>query len=463
MIRFILNDKLIETSLPGGTTLLDFIRHECHLPGTKTGCREGDCGACTCLIGENCNGSFSYKSVTSCIYPIGNIHGKHVVTIEGLNMPGLTPVQQALVENSGSQCGFCTPGFVVSLTGFCLSSSENTIENAISSMDGNICRCTGYKSIERAAKQITEFATGKDINNPLKWSLENGLVPAYFRDISKRLKEIETPVFAKGFQIIGGGTDLLVQQHDTLSDKELSLINFQHLKREIVFRDNVCSIDATCTVTDLMHSGEFSKIINPEKYLKLISSTQIRNMGTIAGNFVNASPIGDLSIIFLALDSSVIIKDHDENQRIIKLRDFFKGYKVTDLKKGEWIEKIIFNIPEKQLLFNFEKVSKRTYLDIASVNSAMCITVENNIISRIGISAGGVFATPLFLVKTSDSLKGKELNRLSINNAIEVLQTEISPVSDIRGSEKYKRLLLKQLFIAHFVNLFHDTFKPGNI
>ncbi len=463
MIRFILNDKLIETSLPEGMTLLDFIRYECHLPGTKTGCREGDCGACTCLTGENLNGRLFYKSVTSCIYPLGNAHGKHVVTIEGLNMPELTPVQRALIENSGSQCGFCTPGFVISLTGFCLSDAENTMKNAIRSMDGNICRCTGYKSIERAAKQITKLATDKDINRPVNWAIEKGFVPGYFTGISKRLSKIEPAIFKNGHAFIGGGTDLLVQQHDTISEKEISLINFLQSKREIVTDNNVCSIDAACTVSDLMHSGEFNKIINTGKFLNLISSTQIRNMGTIAGNFVNASPIGDLSVIFLALDSTIIIKGSQGDQRKVELRNFFKSYKIIDLKKNEWIEKVIFEIPGKQNLFNFEKVSKRTYLDIASVNSALAISVENNIIKKIHASAGGVFAIPLYLSKTCEFLIEKELNRDMLNRALEILQNEISPISDIRGSEKYKRLLIKQLFLAHFVELFPRTFKPGSL
>ena len=461
MIQFILNDKLIETSLPAGMTLVDFIRYESHLKGTKIGCREGDCGACTCLIGELRNGVLEYKSVTSCIYPLGNANGKHVVTIEGLNMENLSPVQFSLVENSGSQCGFCTPGFVVSLAGFCLSSSENTIENAISSMDGNICRCTGYKSIERAAKQITEFSKDKDTQNPIKWCISNGFVPEYFGNISERLLEIEPLVNIIGSKIVGGGTDLLVQQHDAILEKDLSLISYLLQNREIKIDENNCIIDASCTVSDLMHSRDFNEILDTQKFLKLISSTQIRNMGTIAGNFVNASPIGDLSVIFLALESSLLIKDKDENIREIKLKDFFISYKVFDLNENEIIEKIKFTIPDKTVYFNFEKVSKRTYLDIASVNSAIKIKIENNIIKDICASAGGVYATPLYLTKTCNYLIGKENNIYHIKQATEILNSEIRPITDIRGTEEYKRLLIKQLFFAHFVELFPETFKTN--
>ena len=143
MIKFILNNKNIATGLPPGMVLLDFVRYHQHLMGTKVGCNEGDCGACTMLIGELKNNELQYRSLTSCLTPLGNVHGKHVVTVEGLNMEGLNPIQQAMYDESATQCGFCTPGFVVSLAGFCLSAKTATAPNAIAHIDGNICRCTG--------------------------------------------------------------------------------------------------------------------------------------------------------------------------------------------------------------------------------------------------------------------------------------------------------------------------------
>ena len=148
MIRFILNDKEIAADLPPGMVLLDFIRYHQHLAGTKIGCREGDCGACTVLLGKIINDELQYESMTSCLLPLGNVQGKHVVTIEGVNFPDtLNPVQQAMADCGATQCGFCTPGFVVSLAGFCLSDKKPSAENAVAAVDGNICRCTGYKSI----------------------------------------------------------------------------------------------------------------------------------------------------------------------------------------------------------------------------------------------------------------------------------------------------------------------------
>ena len=159
MIRFILNEKTVSTDLPPGTVLLDFIRYHQHLMGTKIGCREGDCGACTVLVGELHDNELQYQSMTCCLMPIGNAHGKHIVTIEGINSTDnrLNPIQQAMADEGATQCGFCTPGFVMSLAGFCLNNKEANNKNGIAAVDGNICRCTGYKSIERAAFKVVEI------------------------------------------------------------------------------------------------------------------------------------------------------------------------------------------------------------------------------------------------------------------------------------------------------------------
>ena len=154
MIRFYLNNQLVETECPSGMVLVDFIREKRSLVGTKIGCREGDCGACTILVGSLINGQLKYKSITSCITPLGNVNGKHVVTVEGINLEdSLSPAQEEMVNQCGTQCGFCTVGFVMSLTGYGLECENPTPEMAISAIDGNICRCTGYKPIERAGSR----------------------------------------------------------------------------------------------------------------------------------------------------------------------------------------------------------------------------------------------------------------------------------------------------------------------
>ena len=194
MIRFILNEKNIATELPPGMVLLDFIRYHQHLMGTKIGCREGDCGACTVLVGEIREGELQYESMTSCLMPLGNAQGKHIVTIEGINFPDtLNPVQQAMADEGATQCGFCTPGFVVSLAGFCLSDKEATQQNAIAAVDGNICRCTGYKSIERAAGKVAEIMKERNGEEATTFVAKKKILPEYFSGIKRQVaKFIET-------------------------------------------------------------------------------------------------------------------------------------------------------------------------------------------------------------------------------------------------------------------------------
>lgn len=186
MITFLLNDRLIQTALSPSTTVLDFVRYEADLRGTKIGCREGDCGACTVLVGTLKEDNVEYMSVTFCLTPIANVYGKHVVTVEGLNLDHLNKVQQAIVNHSGTQCGFCTSGFVVSLCGYAITSGKNpTYSEAISSIDGNICRCTGYKSIERAALEITSELCQKDPAHPMEWLVSKGFLSEYFLTVWK--------------------------------------------------------------------------------------------------------------------------------------------------------------------------------------------------------------------------------------------------------------------------------------
>lgn len=458
MIQFILNNKAITTEKSSGMTLLDFIRYEEHLKGTKIGCREGDCGACTVLIGELEEDKVNYKSVTSCLTPLGNVSGKHVVTIEGLNMKDLSPVQSAMVEESGTQCGFCTVGFVVSFSALCFTDKELTYDEVISGIDGNICRCTGYKSIERAANRIQTHLNEIDKSNPVKWLTDNSFIPAYFGGITDRLRKIGNGVLPEGSIVVGGGTDLYVQKHQEMEDAHISFVSNNKILKGIELKNGICSIGGGVTVSEMMDSEDIQTIF-PEwiKHLKLISSTPIRNIGTIAGNFVNASPIGDLTSFFLALNSKITLKNINGETREIFLKDFYIGYKQLDKSSDEIITGLYF--PLTGAKFNFEKVSKRTYLDIASVNTAVSIVSKDNKIIDIHLSAGGVAPIPMYLSKTREFLLGKDIAMKTLKEVEEIIQTEISPISDVRGTENYKRLLMKQLFFAHFVELFPETFK----
>ena len=514
MIEFILNNDEICTDQPPGSTVLDFVRYHRDLKGTKIGCREGDCGACTILVGELRDDAVRYRTMTSCLMPLANAVGKHIVTIEGINPPdgSLTPVQQAMVDESGTQCGFCTVGFVMSLTGFCIDDTAKTPEMAASSIDGNICRCTGYKSIERAAEKVcgllsepTASAGGQSA------AISTSIVPEYFAGIKDKLKTLvwreldkssrtDRPLTQAVPTFVGGGTDVYVQRPEAMADTEASHVFYDNDLRGIRDLGDTIEIGASATVTDLLESPVMNEAF-PSLYthLKLVSSTPIRNMATLAGNFVNASPIGDMTVWFLALNAEIVLDtapvlggvaaasaDGVVARRLL-LKQLYLGYKQLTKDPGEYITAIRFKKPTADHYFNFEKVCKRTYLDIATVNTAIHLKcealpgqawtppalseppasaggqfvaaddntrkIEYNILDA-HVSAGGVAPIPLYLKETSSFLVGRTVNKETIEKANEIMQLEISPISDVRGTEEYKRLLLRQLFRAHFHELF---------
>jgi len=477
MLQFYLNEQRIRTAEPAGSALLDFIRYQQHLKGTKIGCREGDCGACTVLVGELAasGDTITYQSMTSCLTPLGNAHGKHIVTVEGINAASgqLTPVQQAIVAEGGSQCGFCTVGFVMSLTGHSLSEKPATPETGLAAIDGNICRCTGYKSLERATALLTDQLAARPTENAVQWLSEQQFVPAYFQQMPARLAalrhELPTangaainpkPEAREGqLQLLGGGTDLLVQRLEQLRETPVQLIFDQPDLRDIspVATDGYVTIGAATTAEQLRSSPLMLDLFpRLPQHLKLVSSTPIRNMGTVAGNFINASPIGDLTIFFLALNAELTLVGGTMGTRALPLREMYLGYKQLAKAPEEHVTAIRFQAPQHGEFFHFEKVSKRTHLDIASVNSAAWVRVENGVIVAARLSAGGVGPVPLLLAHTADFLVGREISPETLAAANEMAQQEISPISDARGTADYKRLLLRQLLFAHFLQFFPE-------
>lgn len=461
MIEFLLNNRKIQTDKAPSTTLLDFIRYDENLRGTKIGCREGDCGACTVLIGSMKNGKLEYMSATSCLTPLPNVHGKHVVTVEGLNLPNkLNQAQQAMVDCSGTQCGFCTPGFVNSMCGFALNTTQPTLESAISAIDGNICRCTGYKSIERAAEKLSQELQWKDANRPLPWLVEHDFIPDYFLEVEEKLQSFNIQYNTEGQIPIGGGTDLYVQKHDDLHDMDMAYLFDRSTLNGITFEGSKCTLKSAVTVTDLIENETLLNAIpNWYNYLKLVSSTPIRNIGTIAGNLANGSPIGDFTIILLAMNAHLTLTNKDQESRHLPLKDFYLSYKVLNKTEDEIITEISFELPAKSTQFHFEKVCKRQYLDIASVNTAITITMNADTIQEAHCSIGGVGPIPKFLAHTCEYLTNKTIEPKVVLRAEEILQTELSPMSDSRGTKEYKRLLARQLFFAHFIELFPDKIK----
>ncbi|MEN8214811.1 MAG: FAD binding domain-containing protein [Pseudomonadota bacterium] len=473
MITFILNNKKISTDLPSGMVTLDFIRRSERLVGTKESCREGDCGACLILVGEWDGKAVSYQSINSCLLPLAELHGKHVVTIEGLNNHGLSPIQQAIVDEGATQCGYCTPGIVISLTSFFCNQSHFDENQAIAALDGNICRCTGYQAIKRAASQLCRKLNSSVLSdtkkNHLKWLVDAQILPHYFLQIPEQLhklslanNEVATKNASEAI-IVAGGTDLWVQKPTELYNANLMILSQRKDLKGIRIKQNSYYIGATTSIEEIKKSHIIHKFFPKiNDYFKRIASTPIRHRATLGGNIVNASPIGDLTVFFLALETSITITDFP-NKRKLALKDFFKAYKQVDKHNNELVEEISFPLPTQKTFFNFEKVSKRTHLDIASVNSAIQIVIDNDMIQQVHLSAGGVAPIPLYLSRTVNYLRGKKIHIDSIREATSIAQSEISPISDVRGSADYKRLLLRQLIYAHFITLFPERFNEGEV
>ncbi len=415
--------------------------------------------------GHNNDGSLLYRSIVSCLTPLGKVHGKHIVTVEGINMDNLSPVQNAIVEENATQCGFCTPGFVVSLTGFTMSPGKPDMKKAVESISGNICRCTGYKSIERAAEKITDLIKDKIVNDPVGWLVREHFLPHYFLGIKERLEKITVQDIdhTPDCLIVGGGTDLMVSAPEKVRGADISFLHLLKAKKGVQIVNDKCIVGAATTISEVSESEAMNNLIPDLKdIMKLIASEPIRNMGTIGGNIVNASPIGDLTIIFLALGSDLTIST-GKKVRNVALEDFFLGYKSIDLKKGEILDSITFRANKSPLLFNFEKVSKRTHLDIASVNSAMSAEVDGDIIRSCIISAGGVGPVPLVLRSASGLLKNKRIEVSLLSDLFLHLDKDISPISDIRGTKDYKSLLLRNLIVSHFMKLFRNHLNDNEL
>jgi xanthine dehydrogenase small subunit len=459
MIRLLLNRDVIETSLPPGTVMLDFLRRGRGLAGTKEGCREGDCGACMVLLGEPRGDGVLYRPVNSCLLPLGEAQGRHVVSIEGLNLAGLSPAQHAFVEENATQCGFCTPGFIVSLAGFLLSSPSWDVDAAVDALAGNICRCTGYASIRRALQGVCA-ALGQP---PAPGSAERtlqliaaGWLPESFKDAPGHVRTPSAQADSTGNAdelLVAGGTDLFVQRAETLVEAGFALLSRRDDLRGVRVEGGCCVMGAATPWADLEDSPVLREILpGLAEHLKLAASRPIRHRATPGGNLVNASPIGDLAIMLLALGASVVL-ENGTTRREVALRDFFPGYKKLAKTSGELVAEVRFPVPPPGAVFAFEKVSRRAHLDIASVNSAMLAVVRDGTVAGMELSAGGVAPVPLRLGRASARLAGAPLNAAVLREALDIAQTEVAPISDVRGSADYKRLLLRRLLAAHFLKL----------
>jgi xanthine dehydrogenase small subunit len=464
MLSFVLNGIPASTDSSPTSAVLDLIRREWNLTGTKEGCREGDCGACTVLLGRRTGAGIRYLAVNSCILPVGELRGAHLVTLEGLEgSMRLTLVQEMFVEKDASQCGFCTPGMVMSLTGYLLGTTRPRAVDAVRALGGNICRCTGYASVKRAAGEICVRSGESPAPSPespehIEWLISRGVLPDCFRLVRDLLETLPVDAPSDGNAdghagLIAGGTDLMVQ--DAVMGKSPRFLSREPDLGAVTILDGRCFIGAAATVTDLLASPLPGELPGLAEALELVSSVQVRNRATVGGNIVNASPIGDLTIILLALGAELTLIEDGRN-RNLPLSSFFRGYKALDLAPGGLVSRVSFPVPGTGSRFSFEKVSARRHLDIASVNSAALVDSDGISITGAAISAGGVASIPLLLDGASRLLEGRAVTAAAVREASRAAMDEAKPISDVRGSAEYKRLLLGRLITAHMIRLFPD-------
>ncbi len=449
--------------------LAEYLRYDQNLTGTKIVCAEGDCGACSVLRyfphtdGRDAN---NYLPVNSCITLVAQLDGSSLVTVDALkNEDRLHETQRAMMECHGSQCGFCTPGFVVALTGLVeekICRKEKTIneQEAKNALTGNLCRCTGYQPIINAALDIDlaqcesikkRFYSEKQEVDLIKVYSESVMLegPEFSFFAPKTIKEaIDYLKLYPDARILASATDLGVvhNKRKTSLTKLLSLHLMSNLYKIEEHKGEV-KLGARVTHTEFRHFIK-GKIPEFSSYLDIFASPQIKNIGTIVGNVANASPIGDTPPALLALDAAVVINGVN-GEREVPLSNFFLAYRKTSLNHQEIITHIKFRIPEKERSLRFYKYSNRKDLDISAVNFAINVkwkTDERKEISDIIIAAGGIAATPLRLKKTEDYLKKK----LDIEGAVKELHSEFRPLSDLRASSAYRHVLIENYFRKFF-------------
>ena len=460
-IRFFFQGKVQEVFDAAPTrTILQHLREDQHCTGTKEGCAEGDCGACTVVIGEMNNGKLEMKSVNSCIQFMPTLDGKALFTVEDLKQSdgAMHPVQQALVECHGSQCGFCTPGFVMSLWSLYLkkegASTAPCRKEIDETLSGNLCRCTGYRPIIDAAKRMGELPAvtfdQATVTQALQ-ALEREQMFVYQHTgqtfYAPRTLQQLTEVRAAHPEacILSGSTDIglwVTKQMRDLGD----IIYVREVKEllNITEADDMLEIGAGVNLNDAYQAVCQHYKEELTEMWQRFASQPIRNTGTLGGSVANGSPIGDSAPWMIALGAEIVLRGI-EGQRVLLLENFYLDYMKKDLLPGEFVEAVRIPLPRAKVQFRTYKLAKRYDQDISAVCAAYAITLDGGIVKDAHIAYGGMAATSKRAPKAEAALNGQVWNEATLKQAMQMLAQDYTPLSDMRASSEYRMTTAQNL------------------
>lgn len=437
-VTFLLNGETVEVEACPTQTLLDWLRETKNLTGTKEGCNEGDCGACSVMVTD----AKGARTLNACILFMPQLHGKAVRTVEGLAEPDgtLHPVQQSMIDHHGSQCGFCTPGFVVSMATAHL--TGRTDHDDV--LAGNLCRCTGYAPIIRAAQAIEDVAVPKHIQDSPVISTD---VP-YAPDAIDALADwyLAHP----NGTLIAGATDVGLWVTKSLKDLgDVVFLNRCADLQTITQDDDTLRIGAAVTMTDVLAA---LRPLHPSyaEMIRRYGSEQVRNAATIGGNIANGSPIGDNPPALIALGATLHLRRGDV-RRDLPIADFFIEYGKQDRQPGEFVEAV--TLPKTAPNLRCYKLSKRFDQDISAVCGCFNITTENDVITDARIAFGGMAGIPKRAASAEAALVGRPVSSETIATAATALTNDFSPLSDMRASATYRMQAAQGQLRRYFADL----------
>lgn len=455
-IRFVRRGELVSVvNVPPDRTLLELLREDLGCTGTKEGCGEGDCGACTVVLGEARDGKLEYRAINSCIRLAHSVDGLALWTVEDLAQDDgtLHPAQEAMVQCHGSQCGFCTPGFVMSLFGMYQNHVARggpvTRELAQQELSGNLCRCTGYRPILDAAQRMGELpAVRVDeaavVDQLQALARERGQAAGAYLAPQSLDELLALRAQCPQAQVVAGCTDvgLWVTKMHKRFGQVLDVTRVQELRR-IEQRDDRVVIGAAATLAEAFEAlvAERPQLAT---FAQRFAGLPVRNSGTLGGNVANGSPIGDSMPLLIALGAKVVLLSA-RGSRALPLEQFYTGYRQNVLAADEVVAAIEVPRPAAGELMRAYKVSKRYDDDISAVCLAVAIHVEDGVVRQVGIGAGGVAATPVRAVQAEAALRGQPWNQATVHAAIAALRGEFKPISDMRASAAYRSEVLGNL------------------